>query len=83
MYIIGAEGDQQEWGKRDGRTLGGVDERIITHMYICMTLSQGERCLCMSEVSFHLLLPGPLDMDYRVFPLQKQFFEAHMGSYCP
>lgn len=31
-YIIGAEGDQKEWGKRDGRTLGAVDERIMAHV---------------------------------------------------
>lgn len=37
MYIIGAEGDQQEWGKRDGRTLAAVDERILTHVYDALT----------------------------------------------
>lgn len=31
-YIIGAEGDQQEWGKREGRTLGAVDERITIYV---------------------------------------------------
>ena len=78
-YIIGAGGDQQEWGKRDGRTLGVVDERIMTYMYDTLT----GRTVSLCVRSIISLLPSPLDMDYRVFPLQKQFFEAHMGTYCP